>query len=52
MGGIRSPLHSRARAFRPSCPRGLHARAQSLVVWAINEGREAADKVHNFLRTK
>ncbi|KAJ1622476.1 hypothetical protein T492DRAFT_885182 [Pavlovales sp. CCMP2436] len=27
-------------------------RGQSLVVWAINEGREAAAKVHTFLGGK
>ena len=25
-------------------------RGQSLVVWAINEGRSAAEKIHDFLR--
>jgi NADPH-dependent glutamate synthase beta subunit-like oxidoreductase len=35
----------------PSHPRAL-ARAQSLVVWAINEGREAAEQVHKYLKAR
>jgi len=51
-GNVRAPtsdyLTSRERIF--AC--GDMRRGQSLVVWAIREGRECADAVDNFLRAE
>ena len=31
---------------------GYSSRGQSLVVWAIKEGRDCAESVHNYLKKK
>ncbi|MBD3107793.1 glutamate synthase subunit beta [Bacillus sp. AGMB 02131] len=53
---IRNRIHASAKTYETNVPgvftAGDARRGQSLVVWAIKEGREAAASVHQFLQAQ